>query len=118
LIRAGISVIITYIHINKFGVIILKIIEIIKGLFSDSTDDKDKMLAFKIKCNKCKNINEIKVLKTYDIATVYEDDQPGNYMLKKYIVCPDCYNKIHLEIFFDKSYQIITSECDNGELLK
>ncbi len=97
--------------------IILKIIELIKGLFNGSRDDKDKTLSFEVKCNKCKKINEIKVLKTYDIATVYEDSQPGNYKLKKYIVCPDCYNKIHLEIFFDKRYQIITSECNNGDLL-
>jgi len=117
LIRIGISGIISYILINKYGVIILKILEIIKGLFSGSKSDKDKMLSFKVKCKKCSNTNEIKVLKTYDIATVYEDDQPGNYRLKKYVVCPDCYNKIHLEIFFDKRYKILSSECNNGELL-
>ena len=98
--------------------IILKIIEFIKNLFNSSKGNSDKTISYRVQCDKCKNINEIKVLKTYDIATVYEDNQPGNYKLKKYIVCPDCYNKIHLEIFFDKRYQILSSECDNGDLLE
>ncbi len=76
-----------------------------------------RCLLLRLNVTNAKNINEIKVLKTYDIATVYEDSQPGNYKLKKYIVCPDCYNKIHLEIFFDKRYKILSSECNNGELL-
>lgn len=98
--------------------IILKILELFKNLFKKSKSDNKKTISFRVKCNKCKNINEIKVLKTYDIANVYEDDQPGDYRLNKYIVCPDCYNEIHLEIFFDKRYQKVASECNSGELVE
>lgn len=100
------------------GVVILKIFELLKNLFKKTGSRDNKTISFKVKCSKCKNINEIKVLKSYDIANVYEDDQPGDYRLNKYIVCPDCYNEIHLEIFFDKSYHKVSSICESGELIE
>lgn len=98
--------------------VILKILELLKNLFNKTESSDNKTISFKVKCNKCENINETKVLKSYDIANVYEDDQPGDYRLNKYIVCPDCYNEIHLEIFFDKNYQKVSSKCNSGELIE
>lgn len=98
-------------------VVILNIFESLKSIFKKSASN-NKTITFKVKCNKCTNINEIKVLKSYDIANVYEDNQPGDYRLNKYIVCPNCYNEIHLEIFFDKSYQKVSSMCKSGELVE
>ncbi|MGM0420518.1 MAG: hypothetical protein ACQEQG_05940 [Bacillota bacterium] len=95
----------------------MKLFNFIKSIFKSDPNSKDDLIKFKIKDDKCGEITEIKVMKNYDISRVYDDTVEADYRLKKVVICQHCYNKINLEVLFNRNYQVISTHCENGEIL-
>ena len=75
------------------------------------------LLEIYLQDKKCKEKIKLLVRKSYDIQRIYEKDQDADYRLRKVVICNNCYNKINLEIDYNKKYNIINSEIDGGELI-
>ncbi len=90
---------------------------LLKKIGLGKNSKQDHVLLY-VKDDKCGNVVEVRAIKTYDLHRVYEDDLPGDYRLKKVIICDECYNKIHIEVFFDSNYQIVSSKAEGGEIFQ
>lgn len=88
----------------------------IKSLFSGGNSDS-KLIDIYIEDNKCGNQMKLIFRKSYDIQKVYEDTREAVYEIKKVVVCDNCYNKIDLHLEFDKKYNIMNQEVENGKII-
>lgn len=83
------------------------------------TDSQKKdYIVLHVKDDNCENINEVRAIKTYDLHRIYGDELPGDYRLKKVVVCNECYSKIYIEVCFDNNYEIVYSESEGGEIFR
>lgn len=78
---------------------------------------QNNLIHIYLKDNKCKEKMKLLVRKSYDIQRIYEENEEAEYRLKKVVICNNCYNKINLQIDFDKRYNIINSQIDGGEII-
>ncbi len=83
-----------------------------------SENQNNDFITLYIEDHDCGNIIEVRAIKTYDLHRIYEDELPGNYRLKKVVICDDCYNKVYIEVCFDEKYDIVFSEADGGEIFQ
>lgn len=88
----------------------------IKSIFSGG-DKQSNLIEIYLKDNKCGNQMKLMFRKSYDIQRVYEDNRDAAFEIKKIVVCDNCYNKINLHLEFDKKYNIIKQEIENGEII-
>lgn len=88
----------------------------IKSIFSGG-DKQSNLIEIYLKDNKCGNQMKLMFRKSYDIQRVYEDNRDAAFEIKKIVVCDNCYNKINLHLEFDKRYNIIEQEIENGEII-
>jgi hypothetical protein len=87
-----------------------------KGLFS--TNRNNNIINIFLKDNKCGHKIRVVLRKSYDIQRVYDDqDQEAAFMINKLIICDKCFNKINIDIKFDKRYNILSRKIDNGEFI-
>lgn len=94
------------------------IFDFIKSLFgAKKNKSKSKLIDIYIEDNKCSNQMKIIFRKDYDIQKVYADNREAAYEIKKVVVCDNCYNKINLHLEFDKKYNIIKKEIENGKII-
>ncbi len=89
---------------------------LLKKLFSEKKDDG--LVKLFIKDKKCGNNIKVVLRKNYDIQRVYDDNQESVYQINKFVVCDNCYNKIKIHVGFDKKYNIIRQEIDNGQFIE
>ncbi len=87
--------------------------DIINTIFSK--EDKN-IIRIYLQDNKCGEKIEVLLRKSYDIQRVYEDSN-AYYKITKVVVCTKCYNKIKINITFDKNYNIITNKIENGKFI-
>ena len=87
----------------------------IKSIFSGGS--QSKLIDIYIEDDKCENQMKLLFRKSYDIQKVYEDNREADYEIKKVVVCDKCYNKIELNLEFDKKYNIINQEIKDGKII-
>jgi len=95
----------------------LNFLEKFKNLFNPN--DKSRFITFWVKCDKCGE--EIKVLinKRTDLINEYENSQDKpSYLLKKEVLGNNCQNLIKLIVGFDKNYNVVYNNVENGKLIK
>jgi hypothetical protein len=90
-------------------------VDFIKNLFSG--ERQTKIINIYLKDNKCDQKVKVVLRKGYDIVREYDDQKEAKYSVRKVIVCDNCYNKINLYLEFDKYYNIINKEIENGQLI-
>ena len=89
----------------------------LKDIFTGFFEKKDKnIIRIYLQDNKCGEKIEVLLRKSYDIQRVYEDDS-AYYKITKVVVCTKCYNKIKINITFDKNYKVITNYIENGKFI-
>jgi len=88
----------------------------IKDVFSGGGND-GKLVEVYVEDDKCGNQMKLIFRKSYDIQRVYEDDREASFEINKVVICDNCYNKINLHLEFDKSYNIINQEVEDGKLI-
>ena len=87
----------------------------IKSIFTGGS--QSKLIDIYIEDDKCGNQMKLLFRKSYDIQKVYDDNQEAAYQIKKMVVCDNCYNKIELQLEFDKRYSIINQEIKDGKII-
>lgn len=87
----------------------------IKSIFSGGS--QSKLIDIYIEDDKCGNQMKLLFRKSYDIQKVYEDNREAAYEIQKMVVCDKCYNKIELQLEFDKRYNIINQEIKDGKII-
>ena len=87
----------------------------IKSFFSGGS--KSKLIDIYVEDNKCGNQMKLLFRKSYDIQKVYEDNRDAAYEISKVVICDNCYNKIELHLEFDKRYNIINQEIEDGKII-
>ncbi len=90
-------------------------IDKIKSIFSGGS--QSKLIDVYIEDDKCGNRMKLLFRKSYDIQKVYEDNREAAYEIKKMVVCDNCYNKIELNLEFDKRYNITNQEIKDGKII-
>ncbi|SDL90446.1 hypothetical protein [Halarsenatibacter silvermanii] len=90
---------------------LLKKLGLIRG-----NSESDSIL-IDVKDDNCGRIMEVRALKTYDLHRIYEDELPGEYRLKKVVICDECFQKVFIEVFFDSRYSIESYEVEGGEII-
>jgi len=77
-------------------------------------------LTFRVKCEKCGEEIIIKVNRRTDLQNLHLE--PGEkgvaFNLKKEILGKKCPNLIHIDVDFDRNYQIIAREISGGTFLE
>jgi len=86
----------------------------LKKIFSGNKNSN--LIKIYVKDNKCGEKIKIVLRKGYDIARNYEETE-STFSTKKVAICDNCYNKIYINLQFDKNYQIVGQEIKNGELI-
>lgn len=66
------------------------------------------------KCNKCGSIVRVRVHKHNDLNRA---DGPGTFLLRKEVMDSQCFQIMSAEIWLDSSYQVVTADVTNGELV-
>lgn len=94
----------------------LKTIKKLLSRFSPGSENNDTIL-LQVKDESCGNEIPVRVIKSHDLHRIYEDELPGNYRLKKVVICDECFNKIWLEVYFDSSYSIVSREAEGGKII-
>ncbi|SFL06645.1 hypothetical protein [Halanaerobium salsuginis] len=89
----------------------------LKNIFMGSNNNGGNLITIYVKDNKCGNKMKLLFRKSYDIQKVYEDERDAAFEIKKVIVCDNCYNKLQLELEFDRKYNIIKQKLENGEII-
>lgn len=89
----------------------------IKSIFNGNAGGQSNLIDIYIEDDKCGKQMKLIFRKSYDIQKVYEDNREAAYEVKKVVVCDNCYNKIDLHLEFDKHYNIIHQEVDQGKII-
>ncbi|MBS3810736.1 MAG: hypothetical protein KGY44_02600 [Halanaerobiales bacterium] len=87
----------------------------IKKYFTPSSNNK--IVNIYLQDEKCGNKMKVVLRKGYDIQRVYKENIKAKYQISKVIVCDKCYNNIMIDIKFDKNYNIISKNIENGEFI-
>jgi hypothetical protein len=94
----------------------MSIFKIIKKLMRGH-EQKD-LLTFRIRCNKCQEIIEIKINPVNDLMNQYKETGEAGpaFILKKEILGNNCNNLIQLKVEFDERYNILSESVEGGEI--
>lgn len=87
----------------------------IKSIFAGGK--QSNLIDIYVEDDKCGNQMKLLFRKSYDIQKVYEDNRDAVYEISKVVVCDKCYNKINLHLEFDKRYNIINQEVEDGKII-
>lgn len=88
----------------------------LKNAFTGGGNDS-KLVEVYIEDEKCGNQMKLIFRKSYDIQKVYEEQREAAYEIKKVVICDNCYNKIDLRMEFDKNYNVINQEAEDGKII-
>jgi len=88
----------------------------LKNVFAGAGNDS-KLIEVFIEDKKCGNQMKLILRKSYDIQKVYEEQREAAYEIKKVVICDNCYNKINLSMQFDKNYNIINQNIEDGKII-
>ncbi|MFW6015743.1 MAG: hypothetical protein ACOCRK_04850 [bacterium] len=91
------------------------IIDFIKNIFSPSNGNN--IMKIFLKDAKCGNKIKLILRKSYDIQRIYEEDEEAYYRWKKVVICDNCFNKINVNIDFNRRYGVIDKKIDGGEFI-
>ncbi|MCF8008669.1 MAG: hypothetical protein K9K32_02785 [Halanaerobiales bacterium] len=87
----------------------------IKNIFTTSSDSQ--IVKVFLKDSKCGNKMKVVLRKGYDIQRIYDDNVEGNYQVRKVIVCDKCYNNVVIDLKFDRNYNIIDKNIEDGQFI-
>jgi len=75
---------------------------------------------FYVRCNKCGEKIRLRVDKRYDLMRDY-DRGPGDvgsgYALRRDILGNKCFQMMHMQVFLDNSYRILSQDITGGEFI-
>ena len=114
-------IIVEYFIIIKINIFIegalskMGIFDSIKNFFSRG--NSSPLVEIYLEDKKCGNQMKLIFRKSYDIQKVYEEQRKAAYEIKKVAVCDQCYNKIDLQIEFDKNYKKIKESIESGKII-
>ncbi|MCC3144817.1 hypothetical protein LJ207_05675 [Halanaerobium sp. Z-7514] len=91
------------------------IFDSIKNFFSGGKSSP--LIEVYLEDEKCGKQMKLIFRKSYDIQKVYEEERQAAYEINKVAVCDNCYNKIDLQIEFDKNYNKITENVEKGKII-
>lgn len=89
--------------------------DLFKGIFTGKK--YDNIVNIYLKDSKCGNKIKVLLRKSYDIQRVYDEGKEAAFMINKVIICDKCFNKITIDIKFDKKYNIISREIEGGKYI-
>ena len=92
--------------------IIKKIAEFLAGAGKPSS----AFLEYRIKCEKCGEIVNVKIFPERDLNPTYDDNGPA-YILKKEVMDSKCFRIILIEISYDSSRREIDREISGGSFV-
>ena len=93
----------------------MSLFENIKNFFTPSSDSK--VVKLYVQDKKCGNKMRVVLRKGYDIQRIYKDDVVGKYQISKVLVCDKCYNNVVIDVKFDKNYNILDRNIENGKFI-
>lgn len=76
-------------------------------------------ITFRVKCDKCGEEVTAKVNRRTDLQNLYLDpgEKGAAFNLKKELLGKKCPNLIHIDVDFDRNYNIIAKEASGGEFI-
>ena len=92
------------------------ILDFLKNIFSNSKGN-NKLINIYVQDEKCGNKLKIVLRKGYDIVQEYDKSKDAKFYCKKVAVCDNCYNKINMELYFDRSHNIKSSNLTGGKMI-
>jgi DNA-directed RNA polymerase subunit RPC12/RpoP len=76
--------------------------------------EKDALVVY-LKCSRCGNVMEKRILKARDFVVSYEGN--AAIMIDKLYVCDRCYNQMKVIAGFKRNYKPVYFEIDGGEFI-
>jgi len=72
----------------------------------------------KVRCSECSEAFRLFINKSYELMQNFEENGSVTYALKKEIFGVGCKNRIYVNMIFDGSKKLISSEIKNGEFIE
>lgn len=66
--------------------------------------------------NRCGNKIKVILRKSYDIQRIYEEKE-ADFEVNKVVICDKCFNKIKINIQYDKKYNVISRKIEGGSFI-
>ena len=70
-----------------------------------------------VRCNRCDEIFNLYVYKSYDLFPNYHENGSVTYRLKKEIIGGACPNKIQVKMEFDGAKRLISKKIEAGDFI-
>lgn len=90
--------------------------KLLKKIFG--TTASGNTIAVYLQDKKCGRKIKVLLRKSYDIQRIYEEDKDAAYMVNKVVVCDKCFNRIEINLKFDRRYKIISRDIKGGKFLQ
>ena len=87
----------------------------LKKLFS-FTGNNPEIIKINVKCDKCDEVINSVFRKSYDFQPTY-GKEPYDYLVKKQLVCPNCYQSIDLRLEINKNLKPVNKSISGGEIV-
>ena len=71
-----------------------------------------------VRCSECREEFRLFINKSYELMQNFEENGSVTYALKKEIFGVGCKNRIHVNMKFDGSKKLVSSEIKNGEFIE
>ena len=71
-----------------------------------------------VRCSDCGEEFKLFINKSYELMQNFEENGSVTYALKKEIFGVGCKNRIHVNMKFDGSKKLVSSEIKNGEFIE
>lgn len=94
----------------------MEILNYLKKLFKPTKTGN--IINIYLRDQKCGNKIKVLVRKSYDIQKVYNSNEEAAYKISKVIICDKCFNKITIESYFDRKYNVISRKIEGGTYIK
>lgn len=95
----------------------MKILKKILEKLVSQPGNQSNLIYLYYQCNRCKEVFELLLRKSYDIQTVYDDHADFTYLYNKELRDPKCFNEVKIRVGFDRNYNIIHKEIHGGKFL-
>ncbi len=94
----------------------MNILKFFEKLFP-KPDMSTNLIKVYYQCQRCKNVFELILRKSYDIQSTYGETPDYAFLYQKELRDPKCFNTIRVKIFFDQHYNILKHEIQGGKLI-
>ena len=70
-----------------------------------------------VRCSECDDKFHLFIHKSLELSQNFEEDGRVTYFLKKTIFAVGCPNRIHVDMKFDSSKNLVSRHIENGEFI-